>query len=64
MRKSQLLPLLCLLAASLALWVNALNAAGQEVNDTIREHIERHRMSGRLVPAGADIAARGYEIPK
>jgi murein L,D-transpeptidase YcbB/YkuD len=58
MQKSRLLPFLCLLAASLTLWANTLNAAGQEVNDTIREHIERHQMSGRLVLAGADIAGR------
>ena len=58
MRKPRLLPFLSPLAISLVLWVNAVNAAGQEVNDTIREHIERHQMSGRLVLAGADIAGR------
>ena len=58
MRKSRLLPILCLLAASLSLWASAGSAADQEVNDTIREHIERFQMSGRLVLAGADIAGR------
>ena len=33
-------------------------AQSQEVNEEIRERIERHRLSGRLVIAGADIAAR------
>ena len=58
MRNFRLLPFIYLLATSLALWVNVVNAAGKEVNDTIREHIERHQMSGRLVIAGADIAGR------
>ncbi len=58
MRNSRLLPFLCLLASSLLLWVNTVNAAGQEVSDTIRDHIERHQMSGSLVLAGADIAGR------
>ena len=58
MRNFRLLPFIYLLATSLALWVNVVNAAGREVNDTIREHIERHQMSGRLVIAGADIAGR------
>jgi len=58
MQKSRLLPILCLLAISLALWVNAGSAAAQEADDTIREHIERHQMSGSLVLAGAEIAAR------
>ena len=58
MRKFRLLPFLCLPAISLALWANAGSAAGQEVDDIIREHVERHRMSGTLILAGADIAAR------
>ena len=56
MRKSRLLSFLCLLATSLVLWVNAVNAAAQDVNDTIREHVERHQMSGRMTLAGVDIA--------
>jgi len=58
MRKSRLLPFLCLLATSLSLLVSAGSAAAQEVNDTIRDHVERFQMSGRLVLAGADIAGR------
>jgi murein L,D-transpeptidase YcbB/YkuD len=58
MPKSRLLPFLFLLAISLSLLVKAGSAASQEVSDTIREHIERHQMSGRLVLAGADIAGR------
>jgi uncharacterized protein YcbK (DUF882 family) len=52
MRNSRLLPFLCLLSSSLLLWVNAVNAADQEVSDTIRDHIERHQMSGSLVAFG------------
>ena len=58
MQKSGLLPLWCTLTVVLIHWFNPTDAAGQEVNDTIREHVERHRMSGRLVLAGADIAGR------
>jgi murein L,D-transpeptidase YcbB/YkuD len=58
MRKSRLMPFLCLFATSLALWVNTVSAAGQEASDTIRDHIERHQMSGKLVLAGTDIAGR------
>ena len=58
MRKRRLLTFSYLLATSLVLWVNSVNAAAQEVNEVIREHIERHQMSGRLVLAGADIAGR------
>ncbi len=58
MRNSRLLPFLCLVATALALTVNATNAVGQEVNDTVREHIERHQRSGMLVVSGEEIAAR------
>jgi murein L,D-transpeptidase YcbB/YkuD len=58
MRKSRLLPVFFLLATSLSLWVNTANAADPEVSDTIRDHIERHQMSGSLVLAGTDIAGR------
>jgi murein L,D-transpeptidase YcbB/YkuD len=58
MQKSRLSSFLYPLAIILALWVHVANADGQEVNDVIREHIERQQMSGRLVLAGADIAGR------
>ena len=58
MQKSRLSSFLYSLAIILALWVHVANADGQEVNDVIREHIERQQMSGRLVLAGADIAGR------
>jgi murein L,D-transpeptidase YcbB/YkuD len=56
MRSSRILPIMCLLTVSLSLWVNAESVAAQEANDTIRDHVERHQMTGRLVLAGADIA--------
>ena len=58
MRNSRILPIMCLLTAFLSLWSNAGSAAAQEVNDTIRDHVERHQMSGRLVLTGTDIAGR------
>jgi len=58
MRKSRSQPFLYLLATSVVFWVNAVSAAGQEVNDTIREHLERHQMFGTLVIAESDIAAQ------
>jgi murein L,D-transpeptidase YcbB/YkuD len=58
MRKSRFLLYLNLFATSLCLLLGATNAAGQQVDDTIRQHIERHQMSGRLVVSGMDIAAR------
>ncbi len=46
------------IALSAACLAGLAPAAGQEVNEEIRERIERHRLSGRLVIAGTDIAAR------
>jgi murein L,D-transpeptidase YcbB/YkuD len=43
---------------ALASSIGTVSAADQDVNDAIREHIERHQMSGRLVLAEADVAAR------
>ena len=58
MRSSRILPIMCLLTVSLSLWVNAGSAAAQEVNDTIRDHVERHQMTGTLVLAETHIAGR------
>ena len=47
-----------LLSAAWMLALTASSFAQASVNDDIRERIERHQMTGRLVVAGEDIAAR------
>ena len=46
------------LAILLVFVTSSVNAVIQEVSDEIRDHVERHQVSGRLVLAEADVAGR------